>query len=50
MHHRDPFDRLLIALARTESLDRLLIALARTESLALVTIAPPIHRYDVETL
>ncbi len=37
MHHRDPFDRLLIAQTRTEGL-------------ALVTVDPAIHRYDVETL
>jgi len=37
MHHRDPFDRLLIAQTRTEGL-------------ALVTIDPAIRRYDVETL
>jgi PIN domain nuclease of toxin-antitoxin system len=37
LHHRDPFDRLLIAQARTEGL-------------ALVTIDPAIRRYDVETL
>jgi PIN domain nuclease of toxin-antitoxin system len=37
MHHRDPFDRLLIAQTRTERL-------------ALVTIDPAIRRYDVETL
>ena len=37
MHHRDPFDRLLIAQARTEGL-------------ALVTMDPAIRRYDVEIL
>ena len=37
MHHRDPFDRLLIAQARAESL-------------TLATIDPAIRRYDVETL
>ena len=37
MHHRDPFDRLLIAQTQTERL-------------ALVTVDPAILRYDIETL
>jgi PIN domain nuclease of toxin-antitoxin system len=37
MHHRDPFDRLLIAQAQEESL-------------VLVTADPAFARYDVETL
>jgi PIN domain nuclease of toxin-antitoxin system len=37
MIHRDPFDRLLVAQARSESM-------------TLVTRDPEIHKYDVETL
>lgn len=37
MHHRDPFDRLLVAQAQLESL-------------AIVTADPAIARYDVETI
>jgi PIN domain nuclease of toxin-antitoxin system len=37
MHHRDPFDRMLVAQATVEGL-------------TLATRDPSIHRYDVETL
>jgi PIN domain nuclease of toxin-antitoxin system len=37
MHHRDPFDRMLVAQARAEAL-------------VLITRDPEIARYDVETL
>jgi PIN domain nuclease of toxin-antitoxin system len=37
MHHRDPFDRMLIAQATVEGL-------------TLVTRDPEVHRYDVDTL